>query len=310
MTEVDSLPSASSEVTVVIVTHGSWALTEKCLESLSIQRADLRFDAVVVDNASGDDTPQRIRRAFPWIHLLDQRENSGFAKANNRALAEVTTPYVLLLNPDTVLPPGGLQRVIRALEDRPEVGMLGCKLVRPNGELDHACKRGFPRPAAALAYFLRLDRSPVGRWLGGSAAGEYVAAHLDADEEGFVDAINGAFMLVRRDALDDVGLLDDGYWMYGEDLDWCFRFWAAKWPVLYWPGVEVTHVKSGSAGSRRGWQTNRAFHAAMWRFYRKHYWSSYPRSVGAGVWLAVWVRCLLAAGAAWKSRPATGVTHS
>jgi GT2 family glycosyltransferase len=310
MKTLDSLPSARSEVTVVIVTHGSWALTEKCLESLNVQRADLRFDAVVVDNASNDGTPERIRRAFPWVHVVDQRENSGFAKANNRALAEVTTAYVLLLNPDTELPPGALRSVLQALEERPEVGMLGCKLVRPNGELDHACKRGFPRPAAALAYFLRLDRNPVGRWLGGSAAGEYVAAHLDSDEEGFVDAINGAFMLVRRQALKDVGLLDEGYWMYGEDLDWCFRFWAAKWPVFYWPGVEVTHVKGGSAGSLRGWRTNRAFHAAMWRFYKQHYWSSYPRPVGVGVWLAVWARCLLSAGAAWKGRIAAGGTHA
>jgi GT2 family glycosyltransferase len=302
MRELDALPSASSVVTVVIVTHGSWSLTEKCLESLSDQRADLLFDVIVVDNASDDDTPERIRRAFPWIHLFDQRENTGFAKANNRALGAVATPYVLLLNPDTELPPGALRSVVQALEDRPEAGMLGCKLVRPNGELDHACKRGFPRPASALSYFLRLDRTPVGRWLGGAAAGAYVAAHLGADEEGFVDAINGAFMLVRQEALGEVGLLDEGYWMYGEDLDWCFRFWAAKWPVFYWPGVEVTHVKGGSAGSRRGWQTNRAFHAAMWRFYKKHYWHTYPRSVGAAVWLAVWVRCLLSAGAAWQGR--------
>jgi hypothetical protein len=143
--------------------------------------------------------------------------------------------------------------------------MVGAKLVLPSGELDHASKRSFPTPVSALGHFTglgRLQRAP-------RKLSQYRATHLGEDEPGPVDAINGAFMLVRSRAVADVGLLDEGYWLYMEDLDWCYRFWRAGWEVYYEPRAVVTHAKGGSSAGRRALRQELAFHRGMGRFYRK-----------------------------------------
>jgi GT2 family glycosyltransferase len=210
--------------------------------------------------------------------------------------------YLLLLNPDTVVPPHVLCRAVAALEQRPDVGMLGCKLVQPDGSLDKACKRGFPTPMTSLSYFLGLSRLfPRSRRFS-----QYVAGHVDADQTAPVDAVNGAFMLTKRAAVETVGLLDERYWLYMEDLDWCYRFWQRGWKVLYWPEVEVVHVKGGSSGHPRRWRANYAFHRGMWIFYRTHYAPVRSPLVTGAVWLGVWVKLAASATAgAVRSRVAT-----
>ncbi len=143
--------------------------------------------------------------------------------------------------------------------------MVGAKLVREDGELDHACKRSFPTPLAALAHF-----TGVGRGAGaGASLSQYRATHLGDDEAGEVDAVNGAFMLCRAAAVAEVGLLDEGYWLYMEDLDWCRRFWDAGWKVFYEPAAVALHVKGGSSRRRRAPRQEIAFHRGMGRFYRR-----------------------------------------
>ncbi|HEX8958278.1 MAG TPA: glycosyltransferase, partial [Solirubrobacterales bacterium] len=145
------------------------------------------------------------------------------------------------------------------------IGMVGVKLVTESGELDHACKRSFPTPLSALAHF-----TGIGRASGASAAlSQYRATHLGDDEPGEVDAVNGAFMLCRAEAVNEVGLLDEGYWLYMEDLDWCRRFWQAGWGVFYEPAGVALHVKGGSSGARRPPRQEVAFHRGMGRFYRR-----------------------------------------
>lgn len=240
----------------------------------------------MVDNGSSDGTVELIRSDFPWVTLIPSDENLGFAVANNIALRRARGEYLLLLNPDTQVPAGALVTAVAALDERPRIGMLGCKLVRPNGTLDHACKRGFPTPSASIFYFTGLSRlrprSP--------RVARYTMGDLDPNRVGFVDAVNGAFMLVRRRALEEVGLMDERFWLYLEDLDWCYRFWQAGWPVLYWPRAEVVHVKGGSSTPYRSWRVNLAFHRSMWLFYRKHYERARPALVTAAVWSGIWLR--------------------
>jgi hypothetical protein len=219
----------------------------------------------VVDNASGDETPDMVEREFPEARLTRLDDNLGFSAANNVALRRTRAPYVLLLNPDTEVYEGTLDHVLGTMEERPDVGMLGCRLVRPDGTLDHAAKRSFPTPAAALAHFTGIGRLPGA----GARLAQYRAPHLDEHAVGEVDAVNGAFMLVRREAMDAVGLLDEGYWLYMEDLDWCYRFWRRGWKVLYDGGTTALHVKAGSSGKHRRLRQNVAFHRGMGRFYRK-----------------------------------------
>jgi GT2 family glycosyltransferase len=171
--------------------------------------------------------------------------------------------------------------------------MLGCKLVRPDGSFDHACKRGFPTLLSALYYFSGLAT----RFPGNPRFAQYTAAHLGIDETGNVDAINGAFMLVRRSAAEEVGELDERYWLWAEDLDWCHRFWERGWEVLYWPEVEVIHLKSASVGEHRSLRLNYAFHRSIWLFYKKHHAPRRSPLLSALVGLGVWSKFVTSAAA-------------
>jgi GT2 family glycosyltransferase len=291
-------PAAQPRLSVIIVSFDCRELVEACLHSIEAQADELQLEVVVVDNASADGTAAMVRDRFPWVQLVASRENLGFARANNLAIERASGASLLLLNPDTVVPRGALVAAVSALEQRSDVGMLGCKLVRPDGSLDHACKRGFPTPLSSLYYFSGLTRlrprSP--------RFAHYTSGHVDADEAALVDAVNGAFMLVRREALEAVGPMDEDYWLYMEDLDWCYRFWRAGWPVFYWPGTEVVHVKAGSTTSNRRWRANLAFHRGMWIFYRKHYAATRPWAVTAAVWIGVWAKLALSAARSFVAR--------
>jgi GT2 family glycosyltransferase len=253
------------DLEVVIVSHGAEALLRRCLESLRAhppRTAAMRV--TVVDSGSPDETPDMVGREFAEFRL-ERRGNIGFSAANNLVLRESDADFVLLLNPDTEVYDGTLDTALTRLAADPAIGMVGAKLVREDGELDHAAKRSFPTPLGALAHF-----TGIGRGAEASATlGQYRATHLGEDEAGEVDAVNGAFMLCRREAVAQVGLLDEGYWLYMEDLDWCHRFWDAGWKVFYEPGSVALHVKGGSSARRRAPRQEIAFHRGMGRFYRR-----------------------------------------
>ena len=242
---------------VVIVSHGAEALLRRCLRSLEehpLAGGEMRVS--VVDSGSPDGTPDMVEREFPDVRLL-REGNIGFSAANNLVLRESEAEAVLLLNPDTEVYAGTLDAAMARLRSEERIGMVGVKLVTESGALDHACKRSFPSPASAIGHFTGL---------GGS---RYRAAHLGDDEPGEVDAVNGAFMLCRAEAIREVGLLDEGYWLYMEDLDWCHRFWDAGWKVFYEPAGVALHVKGASSGKRRAPKQEIAFHRGMARFYRR-----------------------------------------
>jgi hypothetical protein len=245
------------DLEVVVVSHGAEALLRRCLRSLEahpIAAGEMRVS--VVDSGSPDGTPDMVEAEFPRVRLL-RCGNIGFSAANNLVLRQSEAAAVLLLNPDTEVYAGTLDAALARLRTDARIGMVGVKLVTESGELDHACKRSFPTPLSALAHFTGV---------GGS---QYRAAHLGDDEAGEVDAVNGAFMLCRAEAVRAVGLLDEGYWLYMEDLDWCHRFWDAGWKVFYEPAGVALHVKGGSSPRRRAPRQEIAFHRGMGRFYRR-----------------------------------------
>jgi N-acetylglucosaminyl-diphospho-decaprenol L-rhamnosyltransferase len=253
------------ELEVVVVSHGAEALLRRCLRSLAehpISSGAMRV--TVVDSGSPDGTPEMVEREFPAVRLL-RRGNIGFSAANNLVLRESEARAQLLLNPDTEVYAGTLDAGLARLRSEPRIGMVGVKLVTESGELDHACKRSFPTPLSALAHFTGIGRGEDA----GGALGQYRATHLGDDEAGEVDAVNGAFMLCRAEAIREVGLLDEGYWLYMEDLDWCHRFRDAGWKVFYEPAGVALHVKGGSSAARRAPKQEIAFHRGMGRFYRR-----------------------------------------
>ena len=249
----------------------------------------------VVDNASQDGAVEMVRTDFPWVTLRPLDWNSGFCTANNIALRETRAPFVLLLNPDTVVMEGVLDHMIALMRERPDVGAAGCRLVQPDGTFDHASKRSFPTPLGALAHFTRVGRLS---WAPRSLQ-QYRAPDLGEFEAGEVDSVNGAFILVRREALDDVGLLDEGYWLYTDDLDWCYRFHQHGWKVWYDGRVSTVHVKGGTTvherrrARHRGLRHNVAFHRGMGRFYRKFYAGRNP-PLDVAVYMGIGLKFLIA----------------
>jgi N-acetylglucosaminyl-diphospho-decaprenol L-rhamnosyltransferase len=275
-------PSSSPELEVAIVSHGAEGLLRRCLSSLHDHPASVPTKVTVVDSGSPDRTPEMVEREFPEVNLI-RCPNIGFSAANNLVLRATAATYVLLLNPDTEVFDGTLDLALERLRTSPDVGMVGCRLVTEYGELDHAAKRSFPTPLSALAHFTGIGR----RGDAPAALSQYRATHLGEDEAGEVDAVNGAFMLVRMEAVSEVGLLDEGYWLYMEDLDWCARFWRAGWRVRYEPGATAIHVKGGSSGKRRRLRQEIAFHRGMGRFYRRFQAPGRPAAVNAAVYLGI-----------------------
>jgi GT2 family glycosyltransferase len=249
---------------VVIVSYRCETLLRNCLASLREHPPERAMRVHVVDNASGDGTAEMVAREFPEVELTASEANLGFGVANNLAIRASGAEYVLALNPDTRVLPQSLERMCELMDAHPEVGMSGPRLEQEDGTFDHASRRSFPTPLSALGHFTGLGR----REGAPDALADYRAPEVEA---GPVDAVNGAFMLMRRAALDEVGLFDEGYWMYMEDLDLCYRFAQAGWATWYEPSVTVIHVKAGTSGRDRAWPLNRAFHYGMYRFYRTHY---------------------------------------
>jgi hypothetical protein len=248
---------------VGIVSYRSRELLRACLESLHAHAPSRPMRIVVVDNDSRDGSAE-LARSFPGVEAIEAGANLGFSAATNRAIARGDAPYFLALNPDTQLHAGVLETLLDVMDANPQIGICGCRLEREDGTFDHAAKRSFPTPLGALAHFTHVGR----RARAPAALAQYRAPDI---ERGRVDAVNGAFMLIRRAALEEVGAFDEGYWLYMEDLDLCYRFVQAGWTVWYEPSVTATHVKGGSSGQNRTFRVNRAFHYGMYRFYRQHY---------------------------------------
>ena len=252
-------------LSIVTVAHNTRTVVRGLLDSIRASEASFQIETFVVDSGM-DGTAAMVRAEYPEVTVLEAQENPGYSAANNLALRRVRGRYVLLLNPDTLLPKDGLARAVERLERDPQIGILGVKLVRGDGSLDRACRRSFPTPANALYHFLRLPRL----FPKSARFGRYNLTYLDPDEEYDVEAVAGSFMLIRREVLEQVGLLDEVFWMYGEDLDLCWRAKERGWQTHYYPAVRVLHLK-GESSRARSFKCTYEFFRAMLLFYRKHY---------------------------------------
>ncbi len=266
---------------IVIVNWNTRDLLRDCLRSLENGDPSIKRRVIVVDNASSDDSVAMVKAEFPAVEVIANPVNGGFSQANNLGLkafgfdlgkdGENVPRYALLLNPDTVVPPAGLRQMVDRLDVDLCIGVGGPRLIMLNGKLDLACRRSFPTPEVSLWRMTGLSKLfPKSKLFG-----RYNMTYLDEHVETEVDCVVGAFMMVRREAIARVGLLDEVFWMYGEDIDWAFRIKQAGWKVLYFPRVTVLHVKR--AASRQNPRTRLEFQRASLIFYRKHYAATTPR---------------------------------
>ncbi|MBP1991130.1 glycosyltransferase family 2 protein [Paenibacillus eucommiae] len=276
------------DLSILIVNYNTQELTLACLHSIYNSNTEYSYEIILIDNASKDDSVTEFKKQFPAAKIIANNENVGFAKANNQGMRAAEGRYVLLLNSDTVIKPDTLDIMLRFMDDHPNIGASGCKLVLPDGTLDKACKRGFPTPSASFYYafgFSKLfPRNP--------RFNQYQLGYLDPDQEYPVDCLVGAFMLVRREAIDQVGMLDEEFFMYGEDIDWCYRIKQNGWGIYYYPRTSIVHHK-GASSRRKPYKIIYEFHRAMYLFHQKHYRNKYPMLVNGLVYAGIGVKFLI-----------------
>lgn len=272
------------DLSIVIVSYQSKEFLKELLPSVLASKTEYSYEIIIVDNGSNDGTAewvgQRIRESENQKIGLIRNQNTGYAAGNNLGIKQSKGRYILLLNPDTKLQPSTLETMLDFMENHPEVGVSGCKLIKPGGKLDLACRRRFPNPWNSFQrLFLQDNRN-------------YNYADVDENREMEVDSVVGAFMLIRRELMEKIGLLDEDFFMYGEDLDYCFRCKEAGFKVWYYPKTLAIHYK-GESSKIISFQALQWFHNSMWLFYKKHYWQKYPWMLHAIVWLGIKARFLV-----------------
>ena len=234
------------------------------LSTQSQQRLD--FELIIVDNGSTDDTINMLQSEFPFASIIVNGKNDGFARPINRALRQSHGRYMLVLNPDTIIPPGAINELVRYMDLHPEAGVCGPKVLNRDGSLQKACRRGVSRPWAAFSYFSGLSSLfPHSKLFGG-----YLLNYLDEDAVHEVDGVSGSCMLIRRQLTEQIGLFDERFFAYQEDADYCFQANEAGWKVVYVPSAQIVHF-GGQGGSRvQPYRSIFEWHRSYYLYYRKN----------------------------------------
>lgn len=258
------------DLSIIIVNYNVKEFIQNLLESIKSASLNLKTEIIVVDNASDDGSIELMKQKYPYVHLIENHRNEGFSKANNLGLKVAKGKYLLLLNPDTLVKEDTFEKMISFFESTPEAGMAGCKLLNTDGTLQLACRRGFPGPWASFTKVTGLStlfpKSPL--------FARYNLTYLDENKTYEVDAISGAFMMIRREVYEKIGGLDETFFMYGEDLDLCYRVNQAGYKVYYVHSTEIIHYK-GESTKRSNLNEVKVFYEAMHIFVKKYYSGSF-----------------------------------
>lgn len=244
------------KLSIVIVSYNVRGYLENCLQSVSRALEGIEGEVFVVDNHSDDDSVETIRTQYPWVRLIENQENMGFSRANNIAIREACGEYVLLLNPDTIVEEATLREVLRFMDEHLKAGGAGVMMHNADGSLAPESRRALPTPWVSCLKMLGFTK-------------RYYMSHLPWDQPGRIEVISGAFCFLRKKALDEVGLLDEDFFMYGEDIDLSYRLLKGGWENWYLP-YPITHFK-GKSTQKSDYRYVHIFYKAMLIFFRKHY---------------------------------------
>ncbi len=254
------------DISIVIVNYNVKDFLLQCLRSIEKASKSKSVETIVVDNDSSDGSVKFLEPLFPQVKFVQLEENLGFAKANNIGIAEAKGKFVLILNPDTILEEDTLEVMSDFLKNNPEVGCAGCKTLNPDGSFQLACRRGFPTPWASFCKLFGLQRLfPKSKLFA-----QYNQTYKSENETYYVDAVAGAFMFCRKEALKETGGFSEEYFMYGEDLDLCYRMRRKGWKIAYVHSASIIHYK-GESSKRSSVNEIRNFYEAMEIFARKYY---------------------------------------
>ncbi|NQX66712.1 glycosyltransferase family 2 protein [Paenibacillus alba] len=276
------------DLSIIVLNYKTRDLTLACIQSVFSSSTSYNFEIILIDNASNDGIIQAINEQYPQVVTIANTDNVGFSKANNQGIQVAKGRYVLLLNSDTIVQPDTLDTMVHFMDENPSVGASGCKIVLPDGSLDKACKRGFPTPSASFYYAFGFSKLFPKK----PRFNQYQLGYLNPDDEYPIDSLVGAFMLIRREAIEQVGMLDEEFFMYGEDIDWCYRIKQAGWVNYYYPRTHIVHYK-GASSRRKPFKIIYEFHRAMILFHNKHYRHKYSWLTNAIVYSGVGLKFAL-----------------
>ncbi len=252
-------------LTIQIVNWNAREHLRQALRSLFEHAPTFPFEVLVLDNASQDGSVQMVEKEFPQVRLMVSERNLGFAKGHNELARYARGRYLLILNPDTLIMRNTLTKLVRFAEEHPEAGIIGAKLLNPDGSLQYSCRR-FPNPIAAI-----FRNTPLGRLFPHNRyTRDYLMLDWDHNSVREVDWVSGAAMLVRREVYEQLGGFDERFFIYVEDVDLCYRAWQVGWKVLYYPDATIIHA----IGRSTDLVANKmivTFHQSMYKFYKKHY---------------------------------------
>ena len=254
-------PLPAGSLSIIIVSWNTRELLENCLNSILANPPSSPFEIWVVDNASTDDSPRMVREKFPQVHLVENRENMGFARANNQAIRQCSGKYVLLLNPDTLAGAGALQALIDLLDTHPEAGAAGARIINPNGSLQIS---SHPRPTVSRELWRLFHLDVL------SPFAVYPLTKWETAQPQEVDVLMGACLLLRKEVLDKVGLLDEDYFIYSEEVDLCYRIQRAGWHLYWVPTAEVVHF-GGQSTQQVPTEMFLHLYQSKIKYFRKHY---------------------------------------
>ena len=295
-------------LSIVIVNYNTETLLRGCLESVYAGANGTPFDILVADNNSRDHSVAMIRSEFPQVKVIENASNVGFSKANNHLIAQSDADYVLLLNPDTLVLDDAIERVVKYMEAHPKVGICGCRVLNADHTLQLACRRSIPTPKVAFFRLAGLSALfPNSRTLA-----RYNLTYEDPEKTHEVDAVSGAFLMIRRQTIEDIGLLDERFFMYGEELDWCLRAKQAGWSVVYYPEAQIVHYK-GESTKYNSRKAAFEFYRAMYLFHKKHFAKDHSPVTNLFIYAGIIFRAMLSWRkffASSKARPADYATAS
>lgn len=271
------------DLNIIILNYNGKFWLKKLLPTLKknyLNKSKFKIEVTIVDNASTDDSIKVVRKNFKWVNLIELEHNGGFSYGNNAAIKKNTARYCMLLNSDTEFldrNQSNLDQIITYLDLHKEVAVASPRLELSDGRLDQASHRGEPTPFASFTYFSKLAKIfPSSKFFAA-----YHQTYKDLSTIHEIDACSGAAMLVRQSAINKVGLLDEDFFMYAEDLDWCKRFRDAGYKIIFYPEVRIVHhkYKSGikSSNKKTSSITTQHFYKTMLQYYDKHYINKYPK---------------------------------
>lgn len=273
------------DLSVVIVNYGTFELTKNTINSILNYSYPFSIEIIVVDNASVDDSLSKLKEYFKDnVKFIASKSNNGFAAGNNQALKIVDSKYILLLNSDTIVWQDTLEDIYNFMENNPDVGACGCQVLLEDNTLDKACKRSFPNVKNS---FFRLFHIPTK-----SKDDNYNLDDLDDNGVYEIDCLTGAFIFTRKKVLDSIGLLDETFFMYGEDIDLCYRIKKAGWKIIYYGKDKITHFKGASSKKQRP-KLIYEFYRAMYIYYKKHHSHESSFLVNIIVYFGIFLLCIV-----------------